>query len=256
MISRELLERLYRKYNRREFVHPDPLEFLYSYPDLRDREIVGLVASSLAYGRVAQILKSVRKVLDTMGKSPRDYVESGSEDGFLKSFKGFKHRFTTDVEMASLLAGARRAIRQHGSLNKFFVAGMSGGDVTVLPALEKFAAGIDCCGKYLLPCPARGSACKRLNLFLRWMVREDRVDPGGWKGVSPAQLVVPLDTHMAKIGRGLGFTRRKGADIRMVLEITEAFRKIAPSDPVRYDFALTRFGIRDDMEMDDLFKQV
>ncbi|MBA4386537.1 MAG: TIGR02757 family protein [Verrucomicrobia bacterium] len=256
MISKTTLEKLYREYNRREFVHPDPLEFLYGYSSPADRELVALVASSLAYGRVAQILKSVRKVLDRMGVSPRDYVESHSEAGLLKSLKGFKHRFTTDVEMASMLAGARRVIKEHGSLNGFFVSGIASSDRTVLPALEKFTAGIACCGKYLLPCPERGSACKRLNLFLRWMVRKDNVDPGGWKGVSPAQLVVPLDTHMAKIGRGLGLTRRNAADIRMAMEITDSFRVVSPDDPVKYDFALTRFGIRDDMEMKTLFEEM
>jgi uncharacterized protein (TIGR02757 family) len=105
------------------------------------------------------------------------------------------------------------------------------------------------CGR-LLADPRDKSACKRLNLYLRWMVRRDDVDPGGWEGVRPAQLVVPLDVHMHRIGRALGLTQRQQADCRTALEVTEAFRKISPEDPVKYDFALTRLGIRDDTNLD------
>ncbi len=97
----------------------------------------------------------------------------------------------------------------------------------------------------LLPSPGKGSACKRLNLFLRWMVRSDDVDPGGWSGVDAGKLIVPLDTHMHRMGLEVGLTRRKQADMQAALEVTRAFRTIAPEDPVRYDFALTRLGIHD-----------
>ena len=109
---------------------------------------------------------------------------------------------------------------------------------------------------FLLPFPEKGSACKRLNLFLRWMVRKDRVDPGGWDGVPASKLIVPLDTHMYGITRGLGFTERKSADLRTAIEATAAFRKIAPRDPVRYDFALTRPGIRRDPEAGALLRRI
>ncbi len=252
MITKATLEKLYRKYNRRKYVHPDPLEFLYSYPDLRDREIAGLIASSLAYGRVAQILNSVRSVLDRMGRHPRRFLAKSSASTLARTFRGFKHRFTTDKEIVSLLVGMKRAIAKHGSLNKCFLAGMDKQDETVMPALGRFAAEINCCGRYLIPSAHRGSACKRLNLFLRWMVRKDAVDPGGWDGIPRSKLVVPLDTHMARIGKGLGFTRRKSTGIQMALDITAAFRSFAPADPVKYDFCLTRFGIRDDMELSTL----
>ncbi|MBW2545477.1 MAG: TIGR02757 family protein, partial [Deltaproteobacteria bacterium] len=97
-----------------------------------------------------------------------------------------------------------------------------------------------------VPLPAKGSACKRLNLFLRWMVRRDDVDPGGWDDIPPSKLVIPLDTHMHRICLAFGFTKRKQADMKTALEITDSFRAIVPDDPVRYDFALTRLGIRKD----------
>jgi len=117
-----------------------------------------------------------------------------------------------------------------------------------VPALHLFAEELrDAAGNlegHLLPRPARGSACKRLNLFLRWMVRRDEIDPGGWDAVSPARLIVPLDTHMHRICGSLGLTKRSQADLQAALEITEAFRAFAPDDPVRYDFAISHLGIR------------
>jgi len=248
------LEVLYRKYNRKKFVHPDPLEFLYGYPDVRDREIAGLVASSLAYGRVAQILTSVDRVLSRMGPSPRDYVENTSDESLTAVFRGFKHRFSTDSHLVGLLSGIRSVVLRYGSLNECFMTGVGKGDVTILPGLELFATSLGRDSNYLIPSPSRGSPCKRLNLFLRWMIRKDAVDPGGWEGVSPSKLIVPLDTHMASIGQAFGFTGKKSHSLAMALEITEAFRALVPEDPVRYDFALTRFGIRSDLEMSDLLR--
>lgn len=252
MIDTEKLNSLYRKYNRREYVHPDPLEFLYEYENPHDREIVGMVASTLAYGRVAQILKSVRKVLDKMGASPSVFLDGVSPKKLSSSLADFKHRFTTGEHMTSLLLGIRGAVREYGSLNECFVSGLARSDDNILSALEQFVAKVACNSGYLVPSPSRGSACKRLNLFLRWMVRKDRVDPGGWQDIPKRLLIVPLDTHMATIGRGLGLSERKSADMKMAIEITQAFSQYCPSDPVKYDFALTRFGIRDDLEMSNL----
>jgi uncharacterized protein (TIGR02757 family) len=243
---RKRLDGLYARYHRREFVHPDPVEFLYGYGDPRDREVVGLVASSLAYGRVAQILASVSRVLERM-PSPASFVAGSSRRTLRREFAGFKHRFTTGDELSGLLLGVKRAVEEHGSLRACFAAGIRPGDETVVPALTNFAGTLsremgDGCNS-ILPSPCRGSACKRLNLFLRWMVRRDEVDPGGWDEVPPSSLLVPLDTHMYRVSRALGFTRRRSADLRTALEVTEAFRRIHPGDPVRYDFVLTRAGI-------------
>lgn len=249
MISKVDIDALYRQYNRRKYVRPDPLQFLYDYPEVRDREIVGLIASSLAYGRVAQILKSVKRVLDIMGTAPRDFLDDHTLKTLLRLFNGFKHRFTTHDEIADLLTGIKRVVQEYGSLNECFVAGFDGGDKNVVGALEQFVDELNCSGNYLIPSPRRGSACKRLNLYLRWMVRKDAVDPGGWMGVPKDKLIVPLDTHMAKIGKKLKLTSRTSADMKMAIEITESFKKMAPKDPVKYDFALTRFGIRSDMSI-------
>jgi len=251
-VDKRSLEDLYATYNRREFVHPDPLEFVYDYKNARDREIVALVASSLAYGRVRQILKSVATVLARIG-SPSMFLSRATSESIRDEFADFRHRFTTGAEMAALLVGIKDVIERYGSLKDCFLSGMNKTEDSVLPALSRFVGELalaDDVGKNsLLPQPERGSSCKRLNLFLRWMVRRDDVDPGGWDEVGTARLVVPLDTHMHRIGRALNFTKRKQADMRTALEITEAFRSIVPEDPVRYDFVLTRLGIRTELDM-------
>jgi uncharacterized protein (TIGR02757 family) len=251
-VNKSQLEELYTCYNRREFVSPDPLEFLYDYDDARDREIVALIASSLAYGRVGQILKSVSTVLERMS-SPSDFLKRASRESLRQTFANFKHRFTTGEGLAAMLYGVKKAVERYGSLHACFLDGLGEGDETVLPALSVFVAVLDAGANgnagSLMPSPSGGSACKRLNLFLRWMVRRDDVDPGGWFGVPCSKLVVPLDTHMHRASRGLGLTKRRQADMRTSLEITSAFREIAPADPVKYDFALTRLGIRDDTDL-------
>jgi uncharacterized protein (TIGR02757 family) len=252
--SKEKLEALYSTYNRRSYVHPDPLEFLYDFSDPLDGEVVGLLASSLAYGNVKQILRSVSLVLARMGPSPSAFLLNSPFNRIAGTFSDFKHRFTSGEDIARLLWGVRRVIEKHGSLQKCFMSRLRREDHTVIPALSAFVEKVlpDGCD-FLIPSPGKGSACKRLNLFLRWMVRHDDVDPGGWDGVPPSKLIVPLDTHMHRIATALGLTKRKQADLRTAIEITEAFRKLAPSDPVRYDFVLTRFGIRKDLDQAVLF---
>ncbi|MDY7010984.1 MAG: TIGR02757 family protein [Planctomycetota bacterium] len=251
-----MFEGLYCDLNRRGYVHPDPLEFLYDYNDPSDREIVGLIAGSLAHGRVVQILKSVQCALRRMESSPAHFLRDASEYSLKRNFVGFRHRFSTGENLTAMLMGVKRVIERYGSLRDCFASALNDGDETVLPALSAFAKELGSVGRcgHLLPDPSRRSACKRLNLFLRWMVRCDEVDPGGWDAIPAAKLIIPLDTHMHRIGLALGATRRKTADMRTALEITDAFRRISPDDPVRYDFALTRLGIRSDMDLSEFLE--
>jgi uncharacterized protein (TIGR02757 family) len=151
-----------------------------------------------------------------------------------------------------MLVGVQAVIREHGSLQACFVSGLREDHETTLPALDAFVTELASVfpGKprSLLPQPSAGSACKRLNLFLRWLVRRDEVDPGGWDNVSPSLLVVPLDVHMHRISLQLGLTTRKQADLKAACQVTQAFRALQPDDPARFDFSLTRLGIRDDTD--------
>lgn len=241
----ELLEDLYSRYNKREYVHPDPLEFLYDFSNPQDREIVGFLASSLAYGRVSQILKSVQAVIGPMGSSPRLFIEKTSYVRMTEIFGNFKHRFTTGLELVQVLAGIKFVLSDYGTLNEAFVKNINNNDF--LCSLTNFTKLLKCqCSLpnvSMVPSPEKESACKRLCLFLRWMVREDEVDPGGWKGVDKSLLLIPLDTHMFAISKKLGLTKRNQPDMKTAQEITAAFRKVKEDDPVKYDFCLTRFGI-------------
>lgn len=251
---KDKFDELYNCYNRRDLVHPDPLEFLYNYDNLQDREIVGVVASCLAYGSVWQILKSVSKVLSRMER-PRRFLESNSEEDIKEAFRDFKYRFTTGAELGLLLCGVRRVLDSYGTLQDCFMKDLRQNDDTLMPALSSFVKAVSkpFNGKprSLLPSPDMGSACKRWNLFLRWMVREDDVDPGGWDQIPRSKLLAPVDVHMHRICTSLGLTKRKQANMKTAIEITAALRCMDPDDPVRFDFSLTRLGIRDDMDPEE-----
>ena len=245
--AEQVLGTLYRKYHRPEFIHPDPLEFLHRYPSLKDREIVGMIASCFALGRVDCILRTVEHILDTLGP-PREALVSLSERDIRTLFKGFQYRFFGNEHLAAFLGALKGCILDYGSIGCCFFSFMQQGEGTLLPALGRFIEYLSSMAGgrqgMLLCSPEKGSACKRHMLFLRWMVRSDDIDPGGWTTFSPAALVVPVDTHMLAAGRRLGFTRRSQADLKTALEITGALRMICPEDPVKYDFSMTRPGIR------------
>lgn len=247
------LEELYRQYNRREYVYPDPLSPVYDFQDAHDIEVAGLITASLAFGNVKTILTSIERVLEALPE-PAHLVDTLPERKMAQRLEGFRHRYVTGVEMTAMLQGVRRVRQAHGTLGTCFAAQVAPADDTILPALSRFVACLEAESplkkNYLLPDPARGSACKRWMMYLRWMVRNDAVDLGVWPDVSPALLVVPMDTHMHRVSRRLGLTRRKVADLRAALEVTAAFRTVAPEDPVRYDFCLTRLGIRTDTDME------
>lgn len=255
---KDALEHQYRTFHKRQFVHPDPLEFLYDYPDPADREIVALIAATLAYGRVAQILVSVRRALDRLGAAPGRYVRDTSPARMKLDLAGFKHRWTTGDDLAAMLAGARRCIVRHGSLGECLTRNIRPGDETVTGALAGLVGELSAFGPAasLLPDPARGSACKRLHLMLRWLVRRDEVDPGGWDHIPPRMLVVPVDVHMHRIARTLKLTARNAADGKCALEITRAFAAISPDDPVRYDFSLTRLGLNSEVHLADFLARL
>lgn len=251
---RAFLDGLYYVYQRREVINPDPLYFLYKYDDVRDLEIAGLVASSLAYGRVAQIMKSVERVLTCLGDEPHKFLLENDKFDVVPA--DFKHRFTTSDDMNTLLANVREILREHGTVEEFLRECLRDSDGDIFRGLDEFSGRLSRGRKDgsfpLVTAPKDGSACKRLFLFLKWLVRHDEVDPGGWNVLRPCDLVVPTDTHMHRIAMRLGFTRRKNADLKCAVEITEGFREICPEDPARYDFVLTRFGIRAGLNIGDV----
>ncbi len=251
---KDILESLYKRYNRFDLIKPDPLQFVYRYDEPADMEIAGLLASCLAYGRVRQIEKSLDNLFGLMGKSPAEFVKNfGNAER--KKLQDFRHRFTSGDDISQLLKLLGDVINEFGSIERFFRSGYNPDDENIIPALSKFCELLldrfvrrhnSCVSKglaYLLPRPAAGSACKRLNLFLRWMVRKDDVDAGLWTSVDKVKLIVPVDVHMGRLCRILKFHERNTSSLKTALDITHSFAEIEPDDPVKYDFALSRIGI-------------
>ncbi|KPA16745.1 hypothetical protein MHK_003026 [Candidatus Magnetomorum sp. HK-1] len=251
MLKKEL-DQLYRNYNKKKYIHPDPLEYVHNYKTKKDREVAGLLAACFAYGRVNQILKTLSIIFDVMKSKPYNYIIKRDNDLIKKDFKDFKYRFANGYHLFKLLVNIKNVYKEYGSLESCFIKGYSKEDETILPALNFFSSKLSDETGHLIANPQKGSACKRSNLYLRWMVRNDEVDLGCWKSLSSEKLIIPLDTHMHKIGIILGFTTRKQANMKTAMEITKGFKKILPEDPVKYDFSLTRFGIRDELAIEHL----
>lgn len=252
------LDRLYDLYGP-AYAAEDPIRFPRSYARDDDREVAGFIASALAYGRRAHIGKSVEALLGYLGDRPATALTTLDPARAARDLAGFSHRFNSGEDAAVLLLILNRLLRDHGTLNAAFLRGYDPGDADTGPALAAFCrmalatdirplsrtgrvperAGV----RFFFSSPESGSACKRLNMFLRWMVRRDAIDLGLWRGVPPSKLLVPVDTHVARVSRALGLTRRKTADWATAVEVTARLRELDPEDPVRYDFALYTWGL-------------
>ena len=228
-------------------IEPDPLQLVHRFSKPRDQEIAGLIAAAFAYGRASIVVANAGTVLARMKPSPYEYLVNFDRAEASHRFAGFAHRFQKTRELVDLLEKIALVIRAHGSLGDAFRAGYDESDADIGPALEKFVALFAGTKQleYLMPSPARGSACKRMNLFLRWMVRRTSPDLGLWTFVDPAKLLMPVDTHIHRIATFLGLNSRKSADWKAARQITDALARFDPADPVRYDFALCRLGILD-----------
>ncbi len=250
-----LLGALHERARAVDRVSADPLELVHRYADPRDQEVAGLLAASFAYGRVELFKPRVAAVLAFLGPAPARRLRRLTVAEFAAAQRDFVYRFNTAADLGVLLLGMGALLRTHGSLERAFLAGQVAGDWKA--TLTAFCRAVleaaprqdleQALGKprglaHLLP--TGPGAHKRLNLYLRWMVRPaDGVDLGAWPHVSPAQLMVPLDTHLHRVARRLGLTARNDASWRTALEITQSLAKVAPDDPVRFDFALCHHGM-------------
>jgi uncharacterized protein (TIGR02757 family) len=256
---KSLLDRLYAG---RSPLHleNDPLSRCRRYSSPEDREVAALIASAFAYGSVKIILKTLDGIFTEMGPSPRRFVAQFDPHQGLRRFAGFKHRFNDCRDLCALLLAIRMMLEAAGSIETFFLHGHKPADRDTTRSLTAFSDAVlgleyhpifgertipaNSYFPFLFPSPASGSACKRLCMFLRWLVRhDDGIDLGAWSGVSPAQLVVPVDLHIRRISRSLGLTGRNQADWKMAQEITARLRELDPDDPVKYDFSLCHLGI-------------
>lgn len=240
----------YRQFNNKSIV-PDPVLFPHRYTDYRDIEISAFVSSLFAYGNISQILKTLDEIHSIMQNKPYEFVLDFSWNS--KVFDKLKYRFYNPHDIKLLFYALNRIYVQYDSLKylfllyhfekeenlkssiSFFVKNI----IDIMNKKGKVTAGI----KFMLPDPAKNSACKRMNLFLRWMVRKDNIDFGLWHEIGTDKLVIPVDTHVARISKSLGLTRRKIINWKMAEEITGNLKKFNPSDPVKYDFAICHIGM-------------
>jgi uncharacterized protein (TIGR02757 family) len=249
------LDRLYLDFDRVDSA-ADPVHIVRRYPDPADREVAGFCAAALAFGRVASVLGSIEALLEVVGPHPARYVRNFRMSRHASSLRPIVHRWTTGPDLAALILVLQHMLATAGSIEKFFLEGLADDAPDVRTALDTFStrarkaaprlpgSGPHGAG-YFFPRPSTGSACKRLNLYLRWMIRRDTIDLGVWRSVPAAKLVMPLDTHVIRVSQCLGLTRHRSPGWAMAAEITESLRRIDPDDPVKYDFSLCHLGMMD-----------
>ena len=261
---RSRLDALYRSFDHTNAAS-DPVNLVRRYPAPEDREIVGFCAAGLAFGRVASVRASIGGLLAVLGPSPARFVRGFDPVVDGRRLAPLGHRWIRGRDLAALLLILQRMLRESGSIERFFLEGDDPGAADVGPGLEalsvrametdlrpvygsRFRVGrVGSSGRpgvcYFFPRPSAGSACKRLNLFLRWMVRKDAVDLGVWPSVPASRLIVPLDTHVIRLGRCLRLTRYSSPGWKMAADVTASLRAIDPVDPVRFDFSLCHVGM-------------
>jgi uncharacterized protein (TIGR02757 family) len=255
-VLKPVLDRLYESFNYADSA-TDPIQIVRRYTRPDDREVVAFCASSLAFGRVASVLQSIERVLAIVGDEPAAYVRRFEPRRHGAAFADVVHRWTRGPDLVALLWLVRQMWDRSGSLEGFFLDGYDPGADDIGAALDSFserALALDlktAYGRvparpgvcYFFPRPSAGSGCKRLNLFLRWMIRKDALDLGVWTRVSASKLIVPLDTHVIRVGRCLRLTRYTSPGWGMAREITTSLRRLDPLDPVKYDFSLCHLGM-------------
>lgn len=269
LLIRDPLEGLYGTFDHVDSA-ADPVHIVRRFRSREDREVVGFCAAALAFGRVASVLQSIEALLRVMAPGPAVFVRDFDPARDTSALRPLVHRWIRGVDLSALMIILQRMLRESGSIENFFLAGDDAGAPDIGPALDAFSRraletdlravygvgqgfspaegdrspkGLRHGVCYFFPRPSAGSACKRLNLFLRWMVRKDAIDLGVWTKVSASRLVVPLDTHVIRVGRCLRLTKYVSPGWKMASQITASLRALDPADPVRYDFSLCHIGM-------------
>ncbi len=255
MNLKQKLDYHYKSFDKSK-ISPDPLQFLHLFSSINDIEIMGFIASIFAYGNVKQIISTLNKFLLISENQPYNFVISSNNKVLRQKLKDFKHRFYTVEDVITLFIILGKALNKYELIKNIYLKYYKPDDFNIKSSLLGFSnfflaeAVKECKGKitpglkFMFPLPVNGSACKRMNLFLRWMVRKDELDFGLWSEIPTHKLIIPVDTHVAKISRSFGLTKMKNVSWKMAEEITENLKKIDPLDPVKYDFAICHIGMR------------
>ncbi len=246
----QLLEAAVDQYNHPDFIESDPISIPHQFSLKQDREIMGFWTAMLAWGQRKTIINNANKLVELMDGAPYDFVLNHQEED-RKVFLDFKHRTFQATDTLYFLEFFQHYYRHHDSLEDAFARQLSPTSLhteSVLASFQQLFFDLPDAPERTrkhIPTPLRGSTCKRLNMFLRWMVRKDNkgVDFGIWDRISPSQLLIPLDVHVDRVARNLGLLERKQTDWQAVLELSEVLRAFDPTDPVKYDFALFGMGV-------------
>jgi uncharacterized protein (TIGR02757 family) len=249
---RALLDLKYQQYNTPDFIAEDPIRIPHQFSRKEDIEVAGFLSALIAWGQRKTILHNGQALMERMDLAPIDFVRQATESD-LDRLAGFVHRTFNSVDARALVLALREVYAKHGGLEAIFSVAMQAESPDVGPGIVHARSVITGVADFParthkhLANPAAGSSAKRINMYLRWMVRQDDrgVDFGLWKGISPHQLICPLDVHTGKVARKLGLLQRKQNDWKAALELTQGLRAFCPEDPVRYDFSLFGLGVYD-----------
>jgi len=247
---KEKLEAHYLSY-KQKFSSKDPVWILHRFSRGRDIELIGLITAAYAYGSVDQINRFIEDLLQKTGNKPYEFTINFSKRKDKKHLDGMYYRFNSQFDLLDMFSSLNRVLVNYGSLKNLFLIHFNESHSNIIPALTEFTKELNKSTPkaesryyhYLFSNPANNSTCKRMNLFLRWMVRRDEIDTGLWKEIPSAKLIMPVDTHIARISKNLKLVNRKSIDLKFALELTEKLKTFDPFDPVKYDFALCHIGI-------------
>ncbi|SPD75071.1 conserved hypothetical protein [uncultured Desulfobacterium sp.] len=233
------LDSLYAQFNNRQYLQYDPIRYVHEFEDHTEMELAGMLCSALSFGRVTQIFKAIEAVLKIVEGRPLEYVLN-LKNRPDRNLLSFKYRFVTGNDVFNLFISANKIMEAHGSIGNFVMANYCRGNLLgLVDAITRAFRGVN----YLVPSSLKASPCKRLFMFLRWMVRKDNIDIGLWDFISPKELVIPLDTHIFRVSKELGFTSKKAPSLNAAIEITDSLKRFCKEDPVKYDWALSHIGI-------------
>ena len=246
MITKQELDNLVSKYETEDFIKDDPIQFIHKYPQKEDAELAGFIASLFAYGNRKMFIAKLNNLFERADNKISDYIKAGD----FSNLKGFEYRFSKDNDIIPIFETLNKLYFESKGLEELFEYGyMQDNDIykmlkTVVDYFYSRAPKTAGQGFYhMIPNPENGGAMKRMNMFLRWMVRKPPVDLGIWTFIKPKDLLIPLDVHVARVSRNMGLLTRKSNDFKAVIELTSKLRELCPEDPVKYDFAMFAFGV-------------